>query len=475
MNILDTMQDRALFGRWFQDQATWSAWRTFLRCLFALPLDDDARELFTQCTGRLDPPEKPCREAALICGRRSGKSFTLALIGAFLATMRDWSPYLMPGEVGTLPIIAADRRQARTIMRYLRSLLLETPMLASMVEAEGAERIDLLNRVTVEVHTCSFRSVRGYTVLSALLDEVAFWRADDSSEPDHLVIDALRPAMATVPDAMLLMASSPWSKRGALFDMFRLHYGKEVDPVLVWRADTRTMNPTVPLSVIDDAYERDAQSAAAEYGAEFRADVDTYITKEAVENCITPGVVERAPHRELRYFGFTDVSAGASDSMVTAVAHLDGDRVVLDAVREQPSPFNPEATVQEHAAFLRSYRISTLQGDRFAGQWPVEVWRRHGINYTVAQRTKSDIYRDALPRLNTGAVDLLDLPRLRYQLLGLERTTKRGTGKEVIDHAPGAKDDVVTAALGAVLAVQVIDTTLIDEAFRAGEGLRAIW
>ena len=40
--------------------------------------------------------------------------------------------------------------------------------------------------------------------------------------------------------------------------------------MLVWQAPTRAMNPTVPQSIIDNAFEEDPAAAAAEYGAEFR-------------------------------------------------------------------------------------------------------------------------------------------------------------------------------------------------------------
>jgi hypothetical protein len=100
----------------------------------------------------------------------------------------------------------------------------------------------------------------------------------------------------------------------------------------------------------------------------------------------------------------------------------------------------------------RRLRVLTVEGDRYAGKWPQEVWKRNGILYKVATRSKSDIYRDVLGKLNAGEVDLLDVTRLRYQLIGLERSTARGTGRETIDHAPGGKDDVANAACGALLA-----------------------
>jgi hypothetical protein len=59
----------------------------------------------------------------------------------------------------------------------------------------------------IEVHTASFRAVRGYTVVACIADEVAFWRSDESANPDVEIPNGLRPGMATVPGALLLCIS----------------------------------------------------------------------------------------------------------------------------------------------------------------------------------------------------------------------------------------------------------------------------
>ena len=97
-------------------------------------------------------------------------------------------------------ILATDRRQARVIMRYVTALLEGVPMLARMVERMGIESIDLTNSITIEIHTASFRSVRGYTVVAAICDEIAYWRSEESANPDREILDALRPAMSTIRD-----------------------------------------------------------------------------------------------------------------------------------------------------------------------------------------------------------------------------------------------------------------------------------
>jgi len=69
---------------------------------------------------------------------------------------------------------------------------------------------------------------------------------------------------------MLLCASSPNARRGALWDAYRKHYSKDGDPVLVWHSDTRSMNPSVPQTIIDAALEEDPARAGAEWLAQFR-------------------------------------------------------------------------------------------------------------------------------------------------------------------------------------------------------------
>src|SRR5262249_39681683 len=64
-----------------------------------------------------------------------------------------------------------------------------------------------------------------------------------------------------------------------------------------------------------------------------------------------------------------------------------------------------------------------------------------------AAKPKSDLYRDLLPLINSRRLDLLDEPRLIAQLVGLERRTARG-GRDSIDHAPGAHDDLANAVAG---------------------------
>jgi len=457
MTLLDAINDPKLFQPWFRKRKSWESWLILLAALFALPMTPEQLKLYQQCTGRTAPLSQPATEGWLICGRRGGKSFVLALIAVYLAAFPDYRRYLAPGERGTVLIIATDRKQARTIFRYIRALLTEVPMLAKLINREDRETFDLSNSVTIEVGTASFKSVRGYTIVAALCDEIAFWPTDDSAQPDYEILDALRPGMATIPNAMLLCASSPYARRGALWDAHRRHYGKDGDPTLVWQAPTREMNPTVPQRVIDEATERDPASAAAEYGAQFRSDVESFVNREALEACVSVGVRERPPISGVTYSAFVDPSGGSADSMTLAIGHQEENVAVLDAIRERRPPFNPEDVVLEFSAILKSYRISNVTGDRYAGEWPGGRFREHGITYETAAKPKSDLYRDLLPKINSRMVDLVEDARLIAQIVGLERRTARG-GKDSIDHAPNAQDDLANSVAGVVATLATAKT-----------------
>jgi len=478
VNIVRALNDPKVFGRFFRSD-TWDAWRVFLTALFGLPLTHDQLLVYQQCTGRTAAPRNPLQEAWLVVGRRGGKSFILATIAVFLACFRDWRPFLGPGEVGTIMLIAKDRQQARSIKRFISGLLRETPMLAPMIEEETAESIRLRNRIVVEIHTASYRSTRGYTIIAALLDEVAIWETDEASaEPDIEVINAIKPGMATVPGAMLLCASSPHARRGALWEAYRKHFGQDGDPVLVWQAPTRAMNPSVPQSHIDGHMAQDPARAQAEYFAQFRTDVETFVSREVVDAAIVPGRHELPRLEGARYAGFVDPSGGSSDSMTLAIAHVEGDaagsrRAVVDVIREVRPPFSPDAVVAEFSALLKAYGILAVWGDRYGGVWPRERFGVHGINYQIPNKSASDFYCELLPVLNSRRAELLDHPRLVSQLCQLERHA--GSAKDNIRHPPSGHDDIVNAVAGVIvmmLTVAAQEVTSFPMPFVASSGPR---
>ena len=197
MTLLDALADDAIFAPHFG--AEWDQWRTFLRATFGLPLTPDELALFTACTGRTTHRRARRVKCGASQGGEQAESRIASLIAVFLAAFRDYATVLDTGEVGTLPVVAADRRQARTCMQYIAALIEDVPMLADLVVGRTSESVELATGVRIEIHTASWRALRGYTVVGAVLDEVCYWRSEDAANPDHEIVTALRPAMVTVP------------------------------------------------------------------------------------------------------------------------------------------------------------------------------------------------------------------------------------------------------------------------------------
>ncbi|MBX3350113.1 MAG: hypothetical protein KF747_15415 [Nitrospira sp.] len=452
MNIVQSIEDPQLFGSLFKDLDSWRAWVVILRAVFGLEMSNEERTIFQELSGRDHAPATQCDEVWIAAGRRSGKSRMASIIGVYLAAFVDYRPYVAVGERVTVMLMSGDKKQARTLYRYVLNTLESVEMLKSMIVRVDAESIDLNNNVTVEVLTNNFRSLRGYTVAAAILDEVAFWRSEESANPDFEVVNALRPSLSTIPHSKLIGISSAYRRSGILYNEWKRHFANNESSTLVIQAPTPLLNPLIPSSVITKAEEADATAARSEWYAEFRNDLSSFLDVGLIERAVTVGVRERPPIHGMRYQGFADPSGGSHDSFTLAIAHQDKDRVVLDVCRGIKPPFSPESVVKEFSNLLRAYRLSSVTGDKYAGQWVVESFAKESIHYRHSELNKSELYLECLHLFTTGLVSLLDYQPLLLELQQLERHTAR-SGKDSIDHVPGGHDDLANACCG-VLAMQ---------------------
>lgn len=456
ITFAEACRDPELFGDWFKADS-WAVWRVIDKALFGEPLDSAELAIFTEITGRTEAPTEAATEAWFICGRRSGKDVKASALASYLATFgaeqMGFLDNLVEGETGVVQLIAVDRKQAKVCLGYLRAYF-KRPLLAQMVEKSTAEGLELTNGLAIEITTNDQRSSRGRTVVAAVFDEVAFWSSENSANPDQAVYDAVKPSMVTIPGAMLIGISSPYARRGLLWNKHKRHYGKP-GKTLVVQAPTWRMNPTIKRDgeFLTDAYRDDPASASAEYGAQFRTDVEAFVSIEVVEACVAKGVYERAPRFGVTYSAFVDPSGGSQDSMTLAIAHHEGsdddELTVIDATREIKPPFSPEGVVKEFCDLLALYGITTVTGDAYGGEWPREQFRKHGVSYELSEKHRSALYQAMLPALNSGRVVLLDDDKAVAQIAGLERRTARG-GRDSIDHAPGGHDDIANALAGAI-------------------------
>jgi hypothetical protein len=448
ITLREALSDPHLLGGALPGKS-WLPWRTLLIAAWGEALTDDERVIFKELTQREHEPNQRVEEFCGIIGRRGGKSRAISVLTAYVAGLCQ-HPSLVQGEKGVCLIISPDSRQSTIVLDYCEAVFRASPILRQLVRQRNADTLLLTNNIEVQVRASSFRNLRGPTYLQITLDEGAWLMSDEySSNPDSEILTAVRPGLATT-NGMLVMISSPYARKGEIWRSYQRNFGPNGDPLLlVAQAPSRTMNSTLPQSVVDRALERDPASAAAEFLAQFRVDIESFCSWEVVSACIQPNIFERPYDPSLAYHAFVDPSGGSQDAFTLAIGYqeLATQSIVISVLRETKPPFSPEQTVEDYSKLLHSYHVSEINGDRFAGVWPVELFARFGVVYTQNAAPKSDLYRDLLPLLNSCRVQLLDHPKLVQQLIGLERRTARG-GRDSIDHSPGGHDGLANAVAG---------------------------
>jgi hypothetical protein len=453
-NIVNAMENPALFERWYSGPS-WSGWKTILRAAYNLKMSDQDREFLRTVADR-EAPTQRVKEMWIAAGRRSGKDSIASLCAAFAAATFNQQHLLRPGERALILCLASDRQQAKICLEYCRSLFTSTPMLKKMITREVATGFELSNFCDVEIGTTSHRSVRGRAIALVVLDEVAFYQSESSVSPDLEIYRALLPGLASLPGSMLIAISSPYKKSGLLYSKFRDHYGQPNDNILFIRSATRTLNPLIDQSIVDEALQSDPAAASAEWMGFFRDDVSNWLSTEVIEAAIDPDVVVRPPVAGVKYFGAADPAGGSGqDSFTAAVAHADanGD-IVLDCLIEIRPPYSPTAAVKQVVGMFKQYGLNHCVGDRYSALWTVEGFGKLGFRYQHSDRDGSAVYADALPLYTSGRARILDIKRHTSQLAQLERKTST-VGRDRISHPAGGHDDLATASsLAMVLAAQ---------------------
>jgi hypothetical protein len=281
-NIVQVMTDARLFGPMYPGP-TWGPWKAVLKAAFALGLDEEEARFFDIVAGGRPLPRRRVRELVIAAGRRAGKDAITAAIAAYFAMTFRPDGRVRAGERPLILLLAADRSQARNLLRYINGLF-QIPALKSLITRETQDGFELSNGIDISVGTNDYRTVRGRAVLLCVLNELAFWTGENSASPDKEVYRAILPATASLGDkAMIVMISSVHRRSGLLYEKHAKSFGKDDPATLVITASTRQLNPTISQELIDDALAADPQSAGAEYGSIWRDDLSGYITLGEVQ------------------------------------------------------------------------------------------------------------------------------------------------------------------------------------------------
>jgi hypothetical protein len=346
-------------------------------------------------------------------------------------------------------VLAGSRDQSRAVFGYVRGLLEATPVLWAEVVAVKRFEIELKNGIVIAVHSNSFRTVRGRTLIGCVFDETAFWRDETSAQPDLETYRAVLPSLATQ-DGMLIGISTPYRKAGLLYQKHRDHFAVVDNDVLVVQGASKVFNPSLSDATIAAQRAADPTAAEAEWDAQFRTDIGAFLDDALIDRAVEHGrPLELPPRENIVYHCFTDMSGGGADASTICICHRDGERIIADVVRGRRGPHDPAAVAAEYAALAKQHRCSTITGDNYAKEWVAGAYRAAGLEYRRSPLVRSDLYLEGAVLFARGLVSIPDQAQLLRELRLLERRTAR-SGKDSVDHGVGGSDDHANSLFGAM-------------------------
>lgn len=456
MNIIQCCADKRLFRPYFKDDyATFASWRYVMRAANGIPLGPKGKKFIHEVTGR--DPEKlnPEGYSQVLCltGRRSGKSAGLAAVEAAHSAVFADTSRMRPGEIGMVACLSPTKGQSKLVKSYIEGIFQSSPVLRNEIVRSSQSLIELRSGIHIGILTGDWRTVRGYTLLTAIVDEVVFFNGGGGEEvkvrSDTELIAALRPGLATT-GGKLIAISSVHAKRGWAYKQFQDHHGREGEPTddtLVVLASSAKMNPTINQKIVENALRDDYSKARAEYFSEWRDDVGLFIPREVLEGLVAKGVTENLPRRDEKYYAFVDMSGGRGDDAALAIAHREDEKILVDYIGRWKAPFDPEHVTAEIVTDLKRYGLRHTTGDNYAASHVSAAFGRRGIRYIKSEKNKSELYLELLPKLQSSQIQLLDHEPTIAQLSALERRTRSG-GRDIVDHPSGGHDDLANVIAG---------------------------
>ena len=265
-----------------------------------------------------DIPEWGVHEGVIFAGRRGGKSQLVSAIGAYalyrLLNIRSPQEFfgLIPGSHIDFTFLAQDEDGSNRLFSKLKEDVNRSPFFAPYLQKDlGNSEICFITEsdrgkrsvtptIRVASWPCTTNAVRGPSSVFLALDEFAHFRSNKGSTSDE-VYSAATPAtgtfhhMITLPDgeqkeildALTLSISSPWTKTGKMYDLFKsgIEEGLVASNRFVLRVSTAEMNPTIPQQVLMDEYKKNNLTWKAEFGGNFLESSESYVSEASIKAC----------------------------------------------------------------------------------------------------------------------------------------------------------------------------------------------
>jgi hypothetical protein len=253
-----------------------------------------------------------------------------------------------------------------------------------------------------------------------------------------------------------------------LYSKHKAHFAKDSDDTLVVQGTYQQFNQTLDEDTIAAQRQADPEGALSEWDAQFRIDITAFLDDALIEASIDYGrPLELPPQPGINYQAWTDPSGGRGDAFTVAIGHTHANgRLVVDLVRgKHVAPdehsFDPHVATADFASLLKQYRIQTITGDAYAGEWPGRSFSAAGITYRAAELNRGEIYMEALPLFTRGVISLPNHSTLLRELRMLERHTHK-SGKDTVDHGKTGHDDYSNSVCGLLVQLAKQSNSIFD-------------
>ena len=445
--------------------------RAILKALYGVKMTTEETTAFRQMSEGRDPRPSGYRKMAAVCGVRGGKSCLAAIIATYECVR--WGPelegMLIPGQVATGIIIAADKKQAGIVRGYIEGNFrtLESNGYECFARTTGQARavtetlIRLIWPIEIAIYPANKASVRGATGLFFIGDEIAWWKSEEGAyNQDTEVIRAVRSRFATLSrlGPKELMISSPNMETGVLWEAYRK---RRESKTLVVQAASQMLNPAIEQTFLDEELEEDSEAYARDYLAQFQkaGGGSVFLPANVVDPCIERKRLDSPAQAGKSYYGAID-AAFKRDRFAFGIAHRDGEAVPIDLIRawtpKKGMPIDPDEVVDDISGYCRMYAVDKLYGDQFADVPLKKAFEKRGVMFVERPQTATNSYemwKNLRAVLRARLTRLPDDPLMRKDLVGLISTRTR-LAKTVHVGAPNLRSSYDDIAKVIALLVQ---------------------
>lgn len=314
---------------------------------------------------------KPYTRGAWAIGRRSGKTFSAAIMALYclIALGPIYQTCLLPGENFYVFFIANNETQAKIGLRQLRILLNQSPLLKKLIiedKITGTE-IPLHTGGVFKAVTSNGAGLRGFPVAFIIIDEAAHFTSGSGPKTGENLFTAVSPSMAQFGKyGRILLISSPWTKQGIFYKLYEQGRSGDYSTIHAVNYPTWEMNPRITPEFLEDERRQDPIKFNIEYGAEFAADYRSFVDYDLLrEAIVSDSPFEFQSKFKYKYFLALD-PALVGDAYTAAIGHVEEGNVVIDLFHEFiPSFEQGERTVVDIAE-VENWILRQHQAYRFA-------------------------------------------------------------------------------------------------------------